>query len=256
MRGKPAGFQTGRKYPLVVRPHGGPHGAVRLRFSADYQVYASHGYVVFAPNFRGSSGYGQPFLDADRGNLGGKDYLDLMSGVDHLISQGYVDPDRLTITGTSYGGFMTAWTVGHTDRFKAAMAGAPVVNAQSFFGTSDIPTWVTWEYYGPPWKYPDLVRAYSPISYVQYVKTPTLVTHGAEDVRVPLSQGLEFYHSLRALGVPTEMVIYPGEQHGIRRPRHQIDRLQRTLDWFARFIDTGTTNGLPSARTQPGDEEE
>ena len=151
---KPAGFQTGRKYPLVVRPHGGPHGAVRLRFSADYQVYASHGYVVFAPNFRGSSGYGQPFLDADRGNLGGKDYLDLMSGVDHLISQGYVDPDRLTITGTSYGGFMTAWTVGHTDRFKAAMAGAPVVNAQSFFGTSDIPTWVTWEYYGPPWKVP------------------------------------------------------------------------------------------------------
>ena len=233
---KPAGFRPDHKYPLVVRPHGGPHGAVQLGFNAEYQVYAGHGYVVFAPNFRGSAGYGQPFLDADRGNLGGGDYLDLMSGVDHLIGLGYVDPARLVITGSSYGGFMTAWTVGHTNRFKAAMAGAPVVNAQSFFGTSDIPSWVTWEYLGPPWKYPDLIRAYSPISYVQHVKTPTLITHGAEDVRVPLSQGLEFYRSLRALGVPTEMVIYPGEQHGIGRPSHRMDRLQRTLDWFARYV--------------------
>lgn len=239
---KPAGFQPGRKYPLVVRPHGGPHGASRFGFNAEYQVYASQGYVSFAPNFRGSSDYGQAFLDGDRGNLGGGDFRDLMSGVEHLIAQGYVDPDRLMITGTSYGGFMTAWAIGHTDRFKAAMAGAPVVNAQSFFGTSDIPTWVEWEYYGPPWKNPDLIRAYSPISYIHNAKTPTLITHGAEDVRVPLSQGFELYRSLKTLGVPTELVIYPGERHGFSRPRHQVDRLKRTLDWFAKYVKPASTN--------------
>lgn len=244
---KPAGFQSNRKYPLVVRPHGGPHGASRFGFNAEYQVYASHGYVSFAPNFRGSSDYGQSFLDADRGNLGGGDFRDLMSGVDHLIALGYIDPERLAITGTSYGGFLTAWAIGHTERFKAAMAGAPVVNAQSFFGTSDIPTWVTWEYYGPPWKYPDLIRAYSPISYVQFAKTPTLITHGEDDVRVPLSQGFELYRSLKTLGVPTELVIYPGEQHGFSRPAHQVDRLRRTLEWFAKHLAaTGTSAGAPA----------
>jgi len=239
---KPAGFEAGRKYPLVVRPHGGPHGATRFSFNAEYQVYAAQGYVSFAPNFRGSSDYGQRFLDADRGNLGGGDFRDLMSGVDYLIAQGYVDPERLTITGTSYGGFMTAWAIGHTDRFKAAMAGAPVVNAQSFFGTSDIPSWVDWEYYGPPWKNPDLIRAYSPISYVQYAKTPTLVTHGADDVRVPLSQGFELYRSLKTLGVPTDLVIYPGERHGFVRPQHQVDRLRRTLAWFTKYLKPATTS--------------
>lgn len=239
---KPAGFQPGRKYPLAVRPHGGPHGASRFSFNAEYQIYASHGYVTFAPNFRGSSDYGQPFLDADRGNLGGGDFRDLMTGVDHLIALGYVDPQRMVITGGSYGGFMTAWAIGHTDRFKAAMAGAPVVNAQSFFGTSDIPTWVTWEYYGPPWQYPDLIRAYSPITYVHHAKTPTLITHGEQDVRVPLSQGFELYRSLKTLGVATELVIYPGERHGFARPAHQVDRLRRTLEWFARYIKPGTTD--------------
>ena len=239
---KPAGFQPGRKYPLVVRPHGGPHGASRFGFNAEYQVYASQGYISFAPNFRGSSDYGQPFVDADRGNLGGGDFRDLMTGVDHLIAIGYVDASRMAITGTSYGGFMTAWAIGHTDRFKAAMAGAPVVNAQSFFGTSDIPTWVTWEYYGPPWQNPDLIRAYSPITYIQNAKTPTLVTHGENDVRVPLSQGFELYRSLKTLGVPTDMVIYPGERHGFSRPQHQVDRLRRTLEWFARYIPVGTTD--------------
>lgn len=137
---------------------------------------------------------------------------------------------------------MTAWAIGHTDRFKAAMAGAPVVNAQSFFGTSDIPTWVEWEYNGPPWKNPDLIRAYSPISYVQHAKTPTLITHGAEDVRVPLSQGFELYRSLKTLGVPTELVIYPGERHGFARPQHQVDRLRRTLEWFARYVKPPATH--------------
>ncbi|MGH9349789.1 MAG: prolyl oligopeptidase family serine peptidase [Vicinamibacterales bacterium] len=233
---KPAGFRPDRKYPLVVRPHGGPHGASRVNFSAEHQIFASHGYLSFSPNFRGSGGYGQPFIDADRGQFGGGDYQDLMSGVDHLIAQGFVDPERLVITGSSYGGFMTTWVVGHTDRFKAAVAGAAITNVYSYYGTTDMPSWIEWEYYGPPWKNPDLVRAYSPITYVQHVKTPTLMTHGADDVRVPLSQGREFYFSLRTLGVPTGLVIYPGERHGISRPAHQVDRLRRTLDWFARYL--------------------
>jgi dipeptidyl aminopeptidase/acylaminoacyl peptidase len=234
---KPEGFDPTRRYPLVVRPHGGPHGNAAWRFHTDDQFYASQGYVVFAPNFRGSTGYGQAFVDADRGQLGGGDFLDLMSGVDYLIGQEYVDPDRLVIAGISYGGFMTTWAVGHTDRFKAAMAGAPVVNAQSMFATSDIPAWVTWEYLGPPWKNPDLIRTYSPITYVQNVTTPTLIIHGEDDVRVPLSQGREFWHSLRTLGVPTEFVIYPGEQHGSWSPEHQVDILERTVDWFARYLE-------------------
>ena len=234
---KPEGFDPTRRYPLVVRPHGGPHGNAAWSFHTDDQFYASKGYVVFAPNFRGSTGYGQAFIDADRGQLGGGDFKDLMSGVDYLIGQAYVDPDRLVIAGISYGGFMTTWAVGHTDRFKAAMAGAPVVNAQSMFATSDIPAWVTWEYLGPPWKNPDLIRSYSPIIYVQNVTTPTLIIHGEDDVRVPLSQGREFWHSLRTLGVPTEFVIYPGEQHGSWSPEHQVDILERTVDWFARYLE-------------------
>jgi dipeptidyl aminopeptidase/acylaminoacyl peptidase len=234
---KPAGFRSDRQYPLVVRPHGGPHGAARVSFSAEYQIFASYGYLSFAPNFRGSSGYGQPFIDADRGALGGGDYLDLMSGVDYLIEQGFVDPERLVITGSSYGGFMTTWAVGHTDRFKAAVAGAAITDVFSYYGTTDMPGWIEWEYYGPPWKNPDLVRAYSPISYVQHVKTPTLMTHGADDVRVPLSQGRQFYFSLKTLGVPTGLVIYPDERHGISRPVHQVDRLRRTLEWFTRYLE-------------------
>jgi len=234
---KPEGFDPNHRYPLVVRPHGGPHGSSGLIFHMGDQYYASQGFVVFAPNFRGSVGYGQAFVDADRGQLGGGDFQDLMSGVDHLIGQGYVDPDRLTIAGISYGGFMTTWTVGHTDRFKAAMAGAPVVNAQTMFATSDIPWWVTWEYLGPPWKNPDLIRTYSPITYVQNVTTPTLVIHGENDVRVPLSQGMEFYRALRTLGVPTDLVIYPGEQHGSWNPVHQLDILERTVNWFNRYLE-------------------
>jgi dipeptidyl aminopeptidase/acylaminoacyl peptidase len=239
---KPAGFRAGQRYPLVVRPHGGPHGATRVSFSAEHQIFASHGYLSFAPNFRGSGGYGQPFIDADRGQFGGGDYQDLISGVDYLIAQGLVDPERLVITGSSYGGFMTTWVVGHTNRFKAAVAGAAITDVFSYYGTTDMPSWIEWEYYGPPWKNPDLVRAFSPISYVHHVKTPTLMTHGAEDVRVPLSQGREFYFSLKTLGVPTGLVIYPGERHGISRPVHQVDRLRRTLEWFARYLKPASSD--------------
>lgn len=234
---RPNGFDPDASYPLLVRPHGGPHSASQMQFNIEYQYFASQGYVVFAPNVRGSVGYGQSFIDADRGQLGGGDYLDLMSGVDYLIRENVADPDSLFIAGSSYGGFMTSWVVGHTDRFKAAMAGAPVVNAQSFFGTTDIPTWVVWEYLGAPWENPDLIRAYSPITYVQNVSTPTLITHGAEDVRVPLSQGQEFYRALSTRGIPTELVVYPGEQHGSWKPKHLIDRMERTVDWFSRYSE-------------------
>ncbi|MEX0827992.1 MAG: S9 family peptidase [Haliea sp.] len=234
---KPAKYDEKKKYPLAVLPHGGPHSASKLQFNVRNQVYASAGFIVFEPNVRGSTGYGQPFINANRGNLGGGDFQDLMSGVDFLIGQGIADPDRLVMEGWSYGGYMTTWTVGNSQRFKAAVAGAPVVNAQSFFATTDIPQWVVWEYLGLPWERPDLIRANSPITYVHHVTTPTMVMHGENDVRVPLSQGLEFYNSLQAIGVPTKMVIYPGERHGLSRPLHQAHRLDTTVSWFLSYVD-------------------
>lgn len=234
---KPNTYDDSARYPLAVLPHGGPHSASKLQFNVRNQLYASAGFVVLEANVRGSTGYGQSFIDANRGNLGGGDFLDLMSGVDFLIDEGIADPDRLVIEGWSYGGYMTTWAVGNTERFKAAVAGAPVVNAQSFFTTTDIPQWVVWEYLGLPWERPDLIRANSPITYVHNVTTPTMVMHGENDVRVPLSQGLEFYNSLRAVGVPTKMVIYPGERHGLSRPLHQAHRLDTTVSWFLKYIE-------------------
>ncbi len=238
---KPVGFKDSTQYPLLVLPHGGPHSVWRLGFRMQNQVYAQKGYVLFAPNIRGSAGYGQQFIDANRGDHGGGDFQDLMSGVDFLIDQGFIDPERLVITGGSYGGYMTTWAVGQTNRFKAAVAYSPVVNVHSFFGTTDIPAWVEWEYYGPPWNYPDLIRAKSPISYVQNVTTPTLLMHGRNDVRVPVSQSFEFFRALQKLGVTTELAIYPDEQHVPTRPAHQVDQLSRTLRWFEDHIESSSS---------------
>lgn len=220
-------------YKLIVYPHGGPHSRSALGFDFMVQIFAANGYAVFQPNFRGSSGYGQRFTDADRFDLGGGDMRDVLTGIDHLVSQKRVNPDQQFVFGSSYGGYLTTWLVGHTRQFRAAVAQNAVTDLNFMWGLSDLQSWTEWEFGGPPWLVPGAMRQHSPFSWVANVETPTLILHARDDRRVPLPMGQLFYQGLRARGVPTEMVIYPGEGHGIRQPRHREDVLGRILAWFA-----------------------
>jgi dipeptidyl aminopeptidase/acylaminoacyl peptidase len=219
-------------YALVVYPHGGPHSRSVRGFDFTAQALAAQGYAVFQPNFRGSAGYGQAFIDADRGDLGGGDMRDILAGVDELIRRGLVDRDRQFVYGVSYGGYMTCWLVGHTDRFRAAVAQNAVTDLDVMWGLSDLASWTEWEFGGRPWEVPRSMRDHSPLTYAASIRTPTLILHSRDDRRCPLPMGLMFHKALRANGVETRMVIYPGEGHGIRRPRHREDVLRRTLAWF------------------------
>jgi dipeptidyl aminopeptidase/acylaminoacyl peptidase len=220
-------------YPLVVYPHGGPHSRSARGFDFTVQTFAAHGYAVFQPNFRGSSGYGQKFIDADRSDFGGGDMRDILTGVDHLVHQKLVDPERQFVYGISYGGFMTCWLVGHTKQFRAATAQNAVTDLNVMWGRSDLPSWTEWEFGGRPWEVPAAMRRHSPITYVANVQTPTLILHSREDRRCPIVMGRMFHEALRARRIDTRMVVYPGEGHGIRQPRHRVDVLRRTLAWFA-----------------------
>jgi len=233
---KPPNYRKGRRYPTIVAPHGGPHGHVTPSLNLAWQLLAAQGYVVLAPNFRGSDGYGQAFIDADRGDLGGGDFRDVMRGVDKLIADGIADPKRLGIFGGSYGGYMTMWSVGNTDRYKAAVAVCGVANNRSMFGTTDIKSWCRWECRGYPWENFEEYARSSPITYVANVKTPTLIMHGEKDLRVPVSQSEEFYSALKARGVKTQFVRYPDEGHGISKPHHVKDHWTRVLAWFAKHL--------------------
>ncbi|MBM3790106.1 MAG: S9 family peptidase [Acidobacteria bacterium] len=233
---KPADFQAGRKYPMIVEPHGGPAGIQQTRFNATWQVYAGRGYVVFAPNFRGSDGYGKAFIEANVGKWGVVDFQDIMSGVDHVISLGFVDPDRMGVEGWSYGGYMSQFIVSHTDRFKAAVPGAGMSNMISFYGTTDIQRFTVWYMTGHPWETLEIYRRSSPIFNVDKVKTPTRILFGEQDRRVPIEQGEQFYTALKQRGIEVEMIRYPREPHGLQEPYHQIDRIERTVEWFDRFL--------------------
>jgi len=233
---KPVDFQSGRKYPMIVEPHGGPAGIQQTRFNANWQVYAGRGYVIFAPNFRGSDGYGKEFIEANVGKWGVVDFQDIMSGVDYVISLGFVDPERMGVEGWSYGGYMSQFIVSHTDRFKAAVPGAGMSNMISFYGTTDIQRFTIWYMTGHPWESLEIYKRSSPIFSVDKVKTPTRILFGEEDRRVPIEQGEQFYTALRQRGVDVEMIRYPREPHGLREPYHQIDRIERTVEWFDRYL--------------------
>ena len=232
----PPGYRKGKALPTIVEPHGGPAGCRTCDFSARWQVLTGCGYAIFSPNFRGSAGYGKAFVSANEDDFGGGDFADIMSGVDMLIEKGIADPNRLGVMGGSYGGFMTAWTIGHTDRFKGAIVGAGVTNLQSFFGTTDI-QWFTRQYQqGAPWENPHSYAEQSPITYVDRIKTPTLIYHGDEDRRVPIEQGEQLYVALRERRVEVEFVRYPREGHGLEEYYHQLDNLERTIGWFTRYL--------------------
>jgi dipeptidyl aminopeptidase/acylaminoacyl peptidase len=236
----PVGYEPGKKYPLILNIHGGPAGAFAETFIGRFSIYpiaafAARGYAVLRPNPRGSSGYGKQFRYANVADWGGKDFEDDMSGVDRVIAMGIADPDHLAVLGWSYGGFMTSWVVTHTDRFKAAVVGAGVTDLWSFTGTSDIPGFLPDYFDGDPWDQFRNFADHSPITFVKNVKTPTLILHGEADIRVPTSQGYEFYHALKKLGVTTKMVVYPRTPHGPREPKFILDIAQRNIDWVETY---------------------
>jgi dipeptidyl aminopeptidase/acylaminoacyl peptidase len=222
-------------YKLVVHPHGGPHGRPTPGFDFTVQVFAAKGYAVLQPNFRGSTGYGQKFIDADHGDFGGGDMRDVMAGVDKLVADGVADKDRLFVYGVSYGGFMTSWLVGHTDRFRAAVPQNAVTDLNMMWSLSDLQSWTEWEFGGKPWEQPEKYRKHSPLTYADKVKTPTLILHARDDRRCPLPMAQAFHKALAARGVPTGLVIYPDEGHGIKQPRHREDVLRRVLEWFEKY---------------------
>jgi dipeptidyl aminopeptidase/acylaminoacyl peptidase len=187
---------------------------------------------VFQPNFRGSTGYGRKFLDADKNDFGGGDMRDILTGIEHLISKGIADRDRQFVYGVSYGGFMTSWLVGHTTQFRAAVAQNAVTDLNVMWHLSDLQSWTEWDMGGLPWEVVERMREHSPLTYAAKVRTPTLILHSLNDRRCPVAMGKMFYRALKKTGVETEMVIYPDEGHGIRQLPHREDVLRRTLDWF------------------------
>jgi dipeptidyl aminopeptidase/acylaminoacyl peptidase len=237
---KPVGFTAGTRYPTLVVAHGGPASAFvnnyRVGGLEGGQYWAGQGWAVFYPNPRGSTNYGEKFLRANVNDWGGGDYRDIMTGVDALAARGIADPDRLAHIGWSYGGYMTAWVVSQTTRFKAAMVGAGLTNMWSMYGTNDIPN-VLVTYFGgyPTGNTQPLYLGRSAMSFIDKVQTPTLILHGANDERVPTGQALEMYRALKDRGKTTELVFYPREGHGIAEYYHQKDRLTRIHDWVTRY---------------------
>jgi dipeptidyl aminopeptidase/acylaminoacyl peptidase len=239
---KPPDFDPATKYPLVLSVHGGPHvmwSRHEPTMWHEWQVLAANGYVVLACNPRGSSGYGYAFRAALLNRWGEADLPDLMAGVERAIAQGYADADRLAITGGSYGGFMTAWVIGHDDRFKAGVAQRGVYDLISFYSTSDVPLLTEWEFAANPWEDPQLLWKYSPLAYVDRIHTPLLLIHSENDYRAPIPAAEGLFVALRRLRREVEMVRYPRDGHELSRsgePKHRVDRLERIVGWFDRYL--------------------
>jgi dipeptidyl aminopeptidase/acylaminoacyl peptidase len=237
----PPGHVRGSRVPLALTVHGGPAGTHSNSFTPaprvwGWPLFLQAGYAVFFPNPRGSGGYGERFRAANVRDWGVGDFEDLMRGIDALVERGIADPERLTVNGWSYGGFMTSTVVTKTDRFKSAIVGAAVTNLASFTGTADIPEFARSYFRSWPWEDPDLYVKHSALFHAGNVRTPSLVVHGDRDERVPVSQGWEFYNALRLRGVPTELLILPRQPHGIREPR----LLRACHEWFLRWTEKYT----------------
>jgi dipeptidyl aminopeptidase/acylaminoacyl peptidase len=232
--------------PFVILVHGGPTGRWSDTFEPWGQLLVARGYAVLYPNIRGSTGYGQRFVEMNRADWGGGDFKDVMAGVDAMIARGVADPARLGIGGWSYGGYMAAWAVTQTSRFKAAVSGAPVIDMASEFGTENGSMYDEW-FYGTPYEKLDGFIRSSPITYVKNVKTPTLLLQGEADTTDPIGQSQQFYRGLKRYGVESDFVLYPREPHGLREEKHLIDRLTRVIAWFDRYLkpNTPSTAGHP-----------
>ena len=245
---KPPGFDPTRAYPLIMEVHGGPHAEYGWALFHELQILAGMGYLVFYMNPRGSDGYGEVFRRAVVRDWGGKDYLDLMTALDQLIQKtGFIDTTRMGVGGGSYGGYMTNWIVGQTDRFAAAVSMRSLSNLTSEYAQHDIVLWGQMELGPPPWPDPDELWRRSPIRYVNNVKTPLLLTCGEMDLRCAISQSEEMFGALRLLGKTVEMVRFPEESHDLSRngrPDRREERLRRVAGWYERFLGTETAERI------------
>jgi len=245
---KPEGFDPGRRWPLVMEIHGGPHGEYSWSFFHEFQVLAGLGYLVFYVNPRGSCGYGEAFQRACVMDWGGKDYEDLMTSLDQLIERtGYVDTDRMGIGGGSFGGFMTNWIVGHTDRFKAAVSMRSIADFVSDYRACDIALWNDQEMGVLDWSDPRSLWERSPIRYVESIRTPLLLTHGEMDLRCPIHQAEELFGALRVLRREVELVRFPEETHDLSRSGRP-DRRVRAPEPDRRLVPEAHPGGSPGSR--------
>lgn len=233
---KPPSYENGKKYPTLLRIHGGPNGQDAHAFSFERQLFAANGYVVISVNYRGSAGRGEKFGQSIFADWGDKEVADLLAGIDHVIKMGVADPDRLGIGGWSYGGILTDYTIASDQRFKAAISGAGSALQLSMYGVDQY----VFQYeneIGPPWRNPEgWMKVSYPFFKADRIHTPTLFMGGDKDFNVPLVGGEQMYQALRSLGVPTELVIYPGEFHGFTRPSFIRDRYQRYLAWYDKYL--------------------
>jgi len=245
---KPVGWEPGKKYPMVLTIHGGPAGQLGFDWYHEFQVYAAHGWAVFFTNPRGSTGYGEKFERGIELNWGGKDYVDVMNGVDAILAKySWIDRDRLGVTGGSYGGFMTNWIIGHTTRFKAAVTLRSISNFISDDGTRDGAYGHKEDFEGDVFEKFDAYWNASPLKYAKNVKTPTLVLHSDMDFRVPIEQGEQWFRALQHYGVPSEVVFFPRENHNLTRtgePKHLVESLNWQVYWFDRYLN-GNAHAVP-----------
>ncbi|HJT44848.1 MAG TPA: S9 family peptidase, partial [Chthoniobacterales bacterium] len=239
----PAKVEAGKKYPMVTLIHGGPSGVTTSEWPAGAGMaraiiagLSARGYYVFLPNPRGSYGQGEAFTRANVKDFGHGDLRDDMAGIDAAIKKYPIDSNRLGVTGWSYGGFMTMWTVTQTDRFRAAVAGAGIANWQSYYGQNLIDQWMIPFFGASVYDDPSVYEKSSPIKFIKNVKTPTLIIVGEHDAECPSAQSYEFWHALRTLNVPTQLIIYPGEGHLFLKPENQSDRMNQTIAWFDKYL--------------------
>jgi dipeptidyl aminopeptidase/acylaminoacyl peptidase len=234
---KPAGVDPKNKLPLITLIHGGPTSNWQDSIEVWGQLLAARGYAVFYPNIRGSVGYGQKFIEMNRGDWGGGDFKDVMWGVKDLIDRGIADSSKLGIGGWSYGGYMAEWAVTQTNEFKAAVSGAGLSNLISEYGSEEHPSYDEW-FYGVPYESDSLVRYLnsSPFTQLRNAKTPTLIFQGEADTTDPPDQSQELYRGLKHYGVETQLVMYPRESHVLREEKHVLDRLNRMLAWYEKYV--------------------
>ena len=238
----PIGYQSGQKVPFILNVHGGPAGVFSQNCVAANQgtypiaALSEMGFAILRPNPRGSSGYGTAFRTANREDWGGKDFQDLMAGVDFVIKMGVADENKMGVMGWSYGGFMSSWIVGHTDRFKVASIGAPVVDLSHQNLTDDIEGFLPSYFKSNPWDDWSKYDAHSPLRFVQNVKTPVMLQHGEADLRVPFSNSVMFYNALRRRNVPVRLLALPRQPHGPTEPRMVLKTMQTNVEWFEKYI--------------------